>query len=92
MPVDDIGFAFGIAGMVDESGGVPFHIAVDIMLIVERKDIHGTLLAVAFLSLVPGDLVPAVGFPFGNFLSNIFNYYGIRGDIFFRENAGAMYF
>ena len=49
MIVYDIGFAVGVAGMVDEAGGVPGHVAVDIVFIVQGEDIDRPLFAVPFL-------------------------------------------
>lgn len=88
MSFDNVCFAVGIAGMVDESRGVPGDIAVNVVSFVEFEEIDGAFCFAGFGELFIGALVRLC---FGEFLANVFDDARIFWDVFFCEYTFVVY-
>ncbi len=63
----DDGFAVGFAGVVDEAGGIPVEIAVEVVFFVEDEEVDGGV--AGFAGFVEEGVAAAVAFGFGDFFA-----------------------
>ena len=82
---NDGGFAVGCAGMIDEAGGIPLNIAIEIEFLIQNKQINGTIASLARFPEMGH--APAVGLCFAYLLAEVLDDFSPGWDVSCGKNA-----